>query len=424
VLRSRRLLVTLMGALLSILVCGCQRRQPQTANLPDLGPAPKLEVALKPYGLPADFFRPGADTECSNRVISYRFVVWMNNQDVAVGFNTSPNCRLTPDKPVNGVLRVVVFDVSGKLKASRSLPYLADGNGELVADGEGLPGPHGTLLVRFQSVNLDPQETHESKSGIRLLDANLKDVAQVDRFLEQTTLTDHALVFQEGIVLAGPRTYDVLDGIPLTEISRREVNWPTGAMDRKFGEHGFAFMLCGQELSPGKFTTTNVVNVGAKFKCSVNALAEDGTNWEQPLQVGDTAALVGLLGDGGVVGQVHLKSSNTEELVEWSNGGRSQVLPWLPKGFNGSVDSASRDFSRYASLATSDRQPCNALTRILATCDDEGEFRWFTFDRVSHSTLVNRAFPRNGRAAISPDGLHYASFEMGELRIYALPIAR
>jgi hypothetical protein len=34
---------------------------------------------------------------------------------------------------------------------------------------------------------------------------------------------------------------------------------------------------------------------------------------------------------------------------------------------------------------------------------------------------VNQRFPKNGRAALSPDGLHYASFEAGELRIYSLP---
>jgi hypothetical protein len=70
----------------------------------------------------------------------------MNNQAVAVGFNTSPNCRQAPDKPVEGVLRVAVFDVSGSQKASRDIPYLADGYGELVADGEALPGPNGTPM--------------------------------------------------------------------------------------------------------------------------------------------------------------------------------------------------------------------------------------------------------------------------------------
>src|SRR5208282_571455 len=139
-----------------------------------------------------------ADTKCSSQIIGYRFVVWLNNQNVAVGFNTSPNCRLSPDRKVDGVLRVLVFGLDGKLKASRVLNYLADGNGELVADGEAMPGPNNTLLVRIESVNLDPEGRQESKSGIRLLDANLKDVAQRDLFLEQTTFVDHDVVTEGG----------------------------------------------------------------------------------------------------------------------------------------------------------------------------------------------------------------------------------
>jgi hypothetical protein len=38
-----------------------------------------------------------------------------------------------------------------------------------------------------------------------------------------------------------------------------------------------------------------------------------------------------------------------------------------------------------------------------------------------NSPLVNPRFPKNGRAALSPDGPHCASFESGELRIYSLP---
>jgi hypothetical protein len=43
------------------------------------------------------------------------------------------------------------------------------------------------------------------------------------------------------------------------------------------------------------------------------------------------------------------------------------------------------------------------------------------FDRATKTPIADRLFPRNGRAALSPDGLHYASFEAGELRIYSLP---
>jgi hypothetical protein len=59
---------------------------------------------------------------------------------------------------------------------------------------------------------------------------------------------------------------------------------------------------------------------------------------------------------------------------------------------------------------------------VFATCDDRSDNgRWIVFDRKSQTPLVNRSFPRNGRAALSPDGSRYASFEAGELHIYLLP---
>ena len=387
----------------------------------DIGPPASVRVSLKAYRLPEGFFQPGADTKCASQIIGYRFVVWLDDQDVAVGFNTSPNCRHSPDREVSGALRLLAFDVGGTLKASRDISYLADGNGELVADGEGMPGPNATLVIRIESVNLDKEGRHESKSSVRLLDANLKDVIQREGFLEQTTFVDHALVFQNGFALSGPRTYKVLDGPAAKEISRPQVDWPVGAMDRKFGEHGFAFMLCGQEPRPGQFTSTSVVHSGAKFRCALNARGEDGSAWTFSLKDGETAALVGLLADGNVVGQVHMKDSNAGRLVVWKKAGSSEVMPWLPPQFEGTVDTATPDLSRYASFATDYAKPCNPIGRLLGvTCDEDTDGRWFVFDRKSQMPLVNRAFPKNGRAALSPDGAHYATLEANELRIYFL----
>jgi hypothetical protein len=388
----------------------------------DLGPVAAVRVSLKAHGLPEVFFQPDADTKCSSEIIGYRFVVWLGNQNVAVGFNTSPNCRVSPDREVNGVLRLLVFDTGGVVKAGRNLSYLADGNGELVADGEGMPGPGGTLLIRIESVNLDKEGRHESKSGVRLLDASLNDTAQLDGFLEQTTLVDHALIFQDGFTSSGPRTYSILDGQAAKEIKHQQLDWPTGAMDRKFGENDFAFMECGQELRPGEYTSTNVVHAGAKFRCALKVLGNGGGAWTFPLEDGETVALVGLLADGGVVGQVHMKNTSADRLVVWRKGGQSEILPWLPPQFEGTVDSAARDFSRYASFATNDDRPCNPIGKVLGmTCDEGGNGRLFVFDRRIQSPVVNRMFPKNGRAALSPDGLHYASFESDELRIYSLP---
>jgi hypothetical protein len=417
-----RLVVVVLIAIGCIFFPGCWSAHTHGSSAQtDIGPAPAVRVSLKAHGLPEGFFQPGADTECSSQIIGYRFVVWLDSQNVAVGFNTSPNCRPSPSLQVSGALRVLVFDSGGAFKASRTVSYLADGYGELVADGEAMPGPNGTLLIRIQSVNLDSEGRHESRSDVLLLDSKLKDVAQLDGFLEQTTLVEHALVFQDGVTFSGPRTYSILNGPAAKDTAHRQVDWPAGAMDRKFGEHGLAFMHCGQELSPGQYASTNVVHAGAKFRCSLNVLGENGDFWTQPLQDGETAALVGLLTDGGVVGEAHAQDG-AGRLVLWRRGRNPELLPWLPSPFEGSIDSIAHDFSRYAVFATNHAQHCNPIARILgASCDEPGEGRWIVFDRKSNSPIVNRPFPKNGRAALSPDGLHYASFESGELRIYSLP---
>ena len=119
------------------LLAGCSTaRAHGPSRQAEVGPSPTVRLPLKAHGLPDNFFELGADTKCSSQIIGYRFVVWLNSDAVAVGFNTSPNCRRSPNESVSGALRVLVFDSKGALKASRELPYLADGNGELVADGE------------------------------------------------------------------------------------------------------------------------------------------------------------------------------------------------------------------------------------------------------------------------------------------------
>src|SRR5579875_3894936 len=62
------------------------------------GPPSTVRVQLKQHGLPASFFSPGTDTKCADRIIGYRFVVWLDSKTLAVGFNTSPNCRLSPHR--------------------------------------------------------------------------------------------------------------------------------------------------------------------------------------------------------------------------------------------------------------------------------------------------------------------------------------
>jgi hypothetical protein len=376
-----------------LVACSASRRNPTE-------PIPTVRIDLSQHGLPKDFFQADADTKCASQIIGYRFVVWLNNETVAVGFNTSPNCRPSPDRKVRGMARILALNTQGALKASRDLPYDADGGTVLVAPGEARAGPGGTLLFRIE-------EAGESKSGILLLDANLKDTARLDRFLEQTTLVDHALVFQEGVVWNGPRTYDTFDGFPLVQTRKTEEDWPVGTMDRKFGEHGVAYMLCQQELRPKEWVSSPVVYANARRRCKVVAESDGQPGWEVPLKEEGTAVIVGILADGRVVGQVPVKGRKDRQLVIWKKDQQMEILPWIAPKYCGSVDSATPDLSRYATFA---REDCGS---------DVGH--WIVFDRNSQTPIADRLFPRNGRAALSPDGFRYASFEAGELRIYTLP---
>lgn len=139
----------------------------------------------------------------------------------------------------------------------------------------------------------------------------------------------------------------------------------------------------------------------------MTALDNDRKIWKVPLKDGETAEIIGLLADGSVVGQVSGPESKAGKLVVWKRDQTTEVLPWIPQNQCGSVGTTTAEMSRYAAFAT---------------CDDRTDSsRWMVFDRKSQTPIVNRVLPKNGRAALSPDGLRYASFESGELRIYSLP---
>ena len=194
--------------------------------------------------------------------------------------------------------RASVFGANGGLRAQRDLLYLADWNGELVGPGEANPGPRDTLLFRFEWVNLDPEGRNESKSGLTQLDANLREVVHLDRFLEKTTFVDHAPVFGDSSRLA------LFNGVPLTEMRRWPRSLPQGARDRSFGEHGTAYMVCQQELRPNEYVSTNVVCAGAKQRCAMRVEDDDGGAWTVSLRDNETASIIGILADGSVVGHV------------------------------------------------------------------------------------------------------------------------
>jgi hypothetical protein len=382
----------------------------------DVGPKPEIRQKLVAYGLPKGFFAPDAD-RCGHQIIGYRFVVWLGNDAIAIGFNTSPNCRVSPASPVSGVARVLVFTATGSLRGQRDLSYLADGNGEIVAPGEASPGPRDTLLFRIESVNLDPNGGTESRPGLTQLDAGLREIAHLDRFLERTTFAGHAPVFGDTNELT------LFDGAPLAEIRRWPRSLPVAARDRSFGEHGTAYMVCSQELRPNEYVFTDVVYAGARQRCVLQVEEDDGGGrWTASLRDNETASIVGLLADRSVVGHISQPENKTGQLVVWKKNKTVEVLPWISDSSCGAVDSATADMSRYAVFAPDGCDHGKGLLELLSMQHSTSRVgRWIVFDRRSRTVLVDRPLPKNARAALSPDGLHYASFEEGELRIYSLP---
>lgn len=130
-------------------------------------------------------------------------------------------------------------------------------------------------------------------------------------------------------------------------------------------------------------------------------------SWEVPLKEDGTAVIVGLLADGSVAGQAPMNGRKDRQVVIWKKDQQTELLPWIAPQFCGAVESATSDMSRYATFAKEDCQ------------SDVGH--WIVFDRTLTTPIADHVLPRNGRAALSPDGLHYATFEAGELRIFALP---
>ena len=370
---------------------------------------PPVRVALAQYGLPNDFFVLGADTKCAGDIIGYRFVAWLGDERIAVGYNMSPNCRVSHNVKVAGLARLLVFDGQGRLEAKRDLPYEADGEGVIVADGEASAGPGETLLFRIE-------EAGSAKSGILLLDTELQDVVRIDRFLEQTTFAEHALVFQEGFTFGDTRTYDVLNGHPPKQVEKWEENWPVGTFSRNFGQRGLAYMLCSQEVRPGKYTRSAMIYAGARERCTLHKQNFDRTEWSAQLNDGETVALTGVLADGGVVGQINERKGVPGKLMRWEKDGKAESLPWLPARLHGDVNDGTADMSVYSAFAVEESRNCADLD---PDCSPVGRLLVFSKDRST--PLVDRAFARNARAAVSPDGTRYASFESGEFRIYKLP---
>ncbi len=110
-------------------------------------PTPDTRIDLSTFGLPKNFF--SFRDEGPRTIIGYRFVVWLNSDEVVVGFNTSPNSRVASNRKVEGSARLLAFNTNGELKSERDVAYFADGYGEIVAEGDATAGPREPFFSEY-----------------------------------------------------------------------------------------------------------------------------------------------------------------------------------------------------------------------------------------------------------------------------------
>ena len=104
----------------------------------------------------------------------------------------------------------------------------------------------------------------------------------------------------------------------------------------------------------------------------------------------------------------------------WKEDKPLEKLPWIPDRYCGTIESAAADITRYGAYGSEDCDAVGGLFEILSVAQKTTNTqRWMIFDRKSKTAIVDRPLPKNARAALSPDGLRYATFESGELRIYS-----
>jgi len=377
---------------------------------------PAIRIDLSPHGLPKDFFKENDYKSCPVQLNGYRSIMWLDSELIAIVFNTSPDCRNKKAGKVAGNARAMVFDLAGELKATRDFPYEVDGEGILVFGDDAKVGPSGTLLFETQT-------PLQSGGEALLLDQSLKDVAHYELgygkdYIEDTTFVEHALVFSEPTEEgSNVSVYSIKDGKPPVVVEQLQEQSRPKIMHKAFGEHSFAAEYCHQAFNTRSLPQGGTVSEAlGPLQCKLKVETKGASTWESQLKDGESVQIVGVLRDGSVVGEINLSGNKAGSLGVWKKDREVEILPWIPNQYRGLVKNASSSFSRYLVYGTNDSSVCEDFGKL---CGNSG--RLWIFDRRSQIPLVDRAFPKNGRAAISPDGLRYASFESGELRIYALP---
>jgi len=172
---------------------------------------------------------------CDSPYRGYHWVEWLDDQHLAVVFNTTPVCMPDGKDPfISGNARVVVLTAAGKLEAERDIPYVAD-VWDSKTPGSGLAiGPGDTILVIVHGV---PWANVPNADGmVRVLTRDLQPVQDILTETPSTemvykTFTHYGLhfkdvaidrktvVFSEDTGIGKPQKCLLFAGIPLKQVA-------------------------------------------------------------------------------------------------------------------------------------------------------------------------------------------------------------
>jgi hypothetical protein len=371
---------------------------------------PRVAVSLRQYGLPVDVFERERPGNCQFQYQTYRFVHWLRQDVVAVGFSESPSCSRT-SQHIAGRLKVITFRNTGEKLAEMELGY-ESGDGQFLSMNTGVwAGPVGSLAIETVA-------STDSSSKLNLFTSDLRPLKEIPLppgvGFQGVTFSDHALILRRYQQDTEEISYEFIRGAPLESSS-----WGIKTEAREslsFGEDTAAWNHCDMKFKTEVSGNTTVSQLDGAPRCRLEVALRVGSPWSVDLKGGDMADILAVLRDGRVVAELGNPDTHRRTLMCFGPDKRED-LPWEnPSGHDPLLAGTTEDFSRYAAFQTNDNALCEGLGKL---CSANGTF--LIWDKLKKEPILRRTFPKNGRAELAPDGRSYASFESGEMRFYDVP---
>ena len=140
---------------------------------------PTVSVDLTTMGLPSDAFVRKNYKECPRQYFGYRSVEWLDERRILVAFNTNPDCAFN-EGLMDGSLRLVTFDLQGKVLHSGDVAYPAGDGGAIrvIAHGGIWIGPDHTVIVEVPSPHL--KALPDSRDKVVVFSDELTQIQDID----------------------------------------------------------------------------------------------------------------------------------------------------------------------------------------------------------------------------------------------------